>query len=95
MKKLVKKWLFGSQNQLGMSVGCSQSIPNGTLNLGIPKGWYVAEAGQDPLHMLWFVVLVNFDDVSNNIKVPRHFLSEECDSFEQALQKCIEDCNRF
>jgi hypothetical protein len=54
----------------------------------IPKGWYVHEAGQDPLHLLWFVVLINFDDVANNVESPRHFVAEECDSFEEALQKC-------
>lgn len=61
-------------------------------SIDIPKGWYVAEAGQNPLHMLWFVVLVNFDDVANHIENPRHFVEEECDSFEQALQRCIKKC---
>jgi hypothetical protein len=55
----------------------------------IPKGWYVAEAGQDELHLLWFVVLVNFDDVLNHVEKPRHFIAEECDSFEQALKECL------
>jgi hypothetical protein len=59
----------------------------------IPRGWYVAEAGQNPLHMLWFVVLVNFDDIVNKIEEPRHFVAEECDSFEQALQECVKNCN--
>ena len=58
----------------------------------IPKGWYVAEAGQNPLHMLWFVVLVNFDDVASNIENPRYFVAEECDSFEQALRECVKNC---
>ena len=72
---------------------------NSALNISavscssIPKGWYVLEAGQNPLHMLWFVVLVNFDDVANKIENPRHFVAEECDSFEQALQECIKNCN--
>jgi hypothetical protein len=57
----------------------------------IPKGWYVVEAGQNPLHMLWFLVLVNFDDVVNKVENPRHFVAEECDSFEQALQKCVKN----
>jgi len=30
----------------------------------VPKGWFVSEAGQNPLHMLWFVVLVSFDDIA-------------------------------
>jgi hypothetical protein len=55
----------------------------------IPKGWFVSEAGQNPIHMLWFVVLVNFDDLVNKVETPRYFVAEECDSFEQALQECI------
>ena len=55
----------------------------------IPKGWFVSEAGQIPIHMLWFVVLVNFDDLANKVETPRYFVAEECDSFEQALQECI------
>lgn len=58
--------------------------------LKVPKGWYVAEAGQSPLHMLWFVLLINFDDVSKNIENPRYYTSEENDSFDEALKKCIE-----
>ena len=57
----------------------------------IPKGWYVHEAGQNPLHMLWFVVLINFDDVANNKENPRHFVAEECASFEEALQECVKN----
>lgn len=59
------------------------------LLIPVPKGWYVAEAGQDPLHMLWFVVLVNFDDVVNRVENVRQIIVEESDSFEQALQDCI------
>ena len=58
-------------------------------SLNIPKGWYVSEAGQNPLFMLWFVVLVNFEDVTNNIDNPRHFVAEEKDSYEDALRECI------
>lgn len=58
----------------------------------IPKGWYVSEAGQDLLHMLWFVVLVNFDDVCNNIENPRHFIAEEKNSFNEALLDCVDNC---
>lgn len=84
MKKLAK-WLFGTRTkQLDIPVVSCSSIP---------KGWYVAEAGQNPLHMLWFVVLVNFDDVVSNIENPRHFVAEECDSFEQALRECVKNCN--
>jgi hypothetical protein len=39
--------------------------------------------------MLWFVVIVNFEDVSSNLENPRHFVSEEKDSYEEALHECI------
>lgn len=59
----------------------------------VPKGWFVSEAGQNPLHMLWFVVLVSFDDIADNIKQPRYFISEEKNSFEEALQDCVKQIN--
>jgi len=68
-----------------------QCAISGVSKRFIPKGWYVHEAGQNPLHMLWFVVLINFDDVANNIENPRHFVAEECDSFEEALQECAKN----
>lgn len=57
----------------------------------IPKGWYVYEAGQNPLHMLWFVVLLNFDDVSNKVENPRSHFVEEYDSFDEALLAVISE----
>lgn len=59
----------------------------------IPKGWYVSEAGQDPLHMLWYVVLVNFDDLVNKVEPPRIIAVEEFTSFELALEECIRQIN--
>lgn len=41
------------------------------------------------LHMLWYVVLMNFDDVANGIEEPRCHFVEECDSFEEALNETI------
>ena len=56
----------------------------------LPKDWYVQEAGQNPLHMLWFAVIVNFNDMINNVESPRYHTIEECDSFEEAIRKCVE-----
>jgi hypothetical protein len=58
-------------------------------NLEPPKGWYVQNAAQNPLHMLWDVVLVSFDDISNQVDSPRYHISTESDSYNQALQECI------
>jgi hypothetical protein len=55
----------------------------------IPKGWFVSEAGQNPLHMLWYVVLMNFEDITNNVEQPRYHFVEESDSFEEALKQTI------
>jgi hypothetical protein len=62
------------------------------INLEPPKGWYVQQAFQNPMHMLWDVVLVSFDDVVNNIEKPRHYISTEKDTYQQALQDCIDNC---
>jgi hypothetical protein len=35
----------------------------------IPEGWYVYEAGQNPLNMLWFVVIMNFNDLSKKVEI--------------------------
>lgn len=57
----------------------------------IPKGWFVHEAGQNPVHLLWYVVLMNFDDFSKGVDKIRHSYREEYDSFEEALHACIKD----
>lgn len=87
MMNLIKK-IFGKK------VNKEQcAIDSVRHSLKPPKGWYVSQAGQDPLHMLWYVVLVSFDDVcDDSIEEPRHFIAQECDSFEQALKECISNC---
>lgn len=55
----------------------------------LPKPWMVHDAGQDPLHMLWYVQLVHFDDIANNVKEPRQVYVEEADTFEEALSVAI------
>lgn len=62
-------------------------------DFSVPKGWFVQECGQDPLHMLWYMVLVSFDDVSNNLKSPRYVLVEECDGFIEALEEAKNKIN--
>ncbi len=56
----------------------------------VPKGWMVYDAGQDPLHMLWYVQLVNFDDLANEgIKEPKQVFVEEADTYDEALKMAI------
>jgi hypothetical protein len=58
----------------------------------IPKGWMVYDAGQDPLHMLWYIQLVNFDDLADNtITDKRQVFVEERDSYEEALTDAISE----
>lgn len=71
-----------------------KSDKNATSPTKPPKGWYVSDAGQDPLHMLWYVVLVSFDDIVNKVSPPRHYISDEKDSFEIALRECINKTNK-
>jgi hypothetical protein len=58
----------------------------------IPKGWFVYESGQSPLHLLWFVNLVNLEDLGNSVEKPRYSFVEEMDSFESALEEAIKGC---
>lgn len=64
-----------------------------TQKLNIPKDWFVYECGQDPLHMLWFMTLVNFKEFSNGHKHPAQVFVEEQDSFDVALQNAIKELN--
>jgi hypothetical protein len=57
--------------------------------VNIPEGWYVHEAGQDKLHMLWFAILLNFDDVMSGVEPPRHAVGVECVTFEGALTMAV------
>lgn len=60
----------------------------------IPKGWFVAECGQSPLHLLWYVNLVNFKEYANGHKHPRQIFVEEFDTFEDALTEAINQLNK-
>ena len=59
----------------------------------VPKGWMVYDAGQDPLHMLWYVQLVHFDDLANGVENPRQIFVEEGDTYEDALSVSISRIN--
>ena len=67
-----------------------------SAELTVPKGWMVYESGQDPIHMLWYVNLIHFDDLANKyVEKPRQSYSEEHDSYEDALKNAIsgiKDC---
>jgi hypothetical protein len=70
----------------------SSSSNSNIILSSIPKGWYVSEAGQNPLNLLWFVVLLNFDDIANQVETPRYIVVEDFDSYEEALSECIKNC---
>lgn len=72
-----------------------QIIINENMLSRIPKGWMVYDAGQSPLHMLWHIQLVNFDDVSNNVEGPRQVFVDEGDSYEQVLEMAINRINNI
>lgn len=72
-----------------------QIIINENMLGKIPKGWMVYDAGQSPLHMLWHIQLVNFDDVSNNVEGPRQVFVDEGDSYEQVLEMAINRINNI
>ena len=67
-----------------------QEIEEEVERLTLPKPWMVYEAGQDPLHMLWYVQVVNFDDLADKENEnPRQIYVEEADSYEDALEEII------
>lgn len=50
------------------------------------EGWFVYEAGQNPLHCLWYCCLCSFelkDSEGHNVCVS----VDECDTFSQAIDK--------
>ncbi len=60
----------------------------------IPKGWFVYQSGQSAAHFLWYVNMINFEDLVND-DVPddqvRQIYVEEQDSFNDALDKVFEE----
>ena len=62
-----------------------------TSKIEIPNGWFVYETGQSPVHLLWYVNLVNMQDLLNNIEEPRQIFIEEKNSFEEALLYAIDE----
>jgi len=57
----------------------------------VPKGWMVYNSGQDPLHMLWYINFIHFDDLANGVEDPRQVFVEEYDTWEDALKKGIKE----
>ncbi|WP_292901867.1 hypothetical protein [Nonlabens sp.] len=68
---------------------------NSVVKTEVPVGWYVYEAGQKPLHMLWYILLVNFNDVCNKVENPSRVFVQDCDSFDQALKLATEKINNI
>lgn len=68
----------------------TEAINMASETIGLPKGWYVHEAGQDLLHMQWYMTVVNFDDiVDQENQTPRHVSIEDAPSYEEALKEII------
>lgn len=63
-----------------------------TICGNIPNGWIMYEAGQSPLHMQWFVNLVNLNDLCDKVEKPRQSLVEDKETFEEALIEAIKNC---
>lgn len=63
--------------------------------LTIPKGWFVSDSGQSPLHLLWYLNLVNFNEYANGHKHPRQIYVEEKNSFEDALREAINQLKKI
>ena len=77
--------LFNNKNKL------KEKKTQKSSKIEIPNGWFVYEAGQSPVHLLWYVNLVNMQDLLNNIEKPRQIFKEEKNSFEEALLYAIDE----
>ena len=65
------------------------------LKTTIPKGWMVYNSGQNPLHMLWHIQLISFDDLADDgIEEPGQVFIEEGDTYEEVLKMAIVRVNR-
>lgn len=60
----------------------------------IPKGWFVYEMGQSPIHMLWFCHLIEFNSLVSDEKRVLSIWVEECQSPEEAVLEAIERFNK-
>lgn len=77
--------LFNNKNKL------KEKKTQKSSKIEIPNGWFVYEAGQSLVHLLWYVNLVNMQDLLNNIEKPRQIFIEEKNSFEEALLYAIDE----
>ena len=77
--------LFNNKNKL------KEKKTQKSSKIEIPNGWFVYEAGQSPVHLLWYVNLVNMQDLLNNIEKPGQIFIEEKNSFEEALLYAIDE----
>ena len=77
--------LFNNKNKL------KEKKTQKSSKIEIPNGWFVYEAGQSLVHLLWYVNLVNMQDLLNNIEKPRQIFKEEKNSFEEALLYAIDE----
>lgn len=70
-----------------------QIIINGSYINEIPKGWIVTKAGQTSKDLLWYIKLVNIDDVYNHIEQPRQIYLNGGISYDEILKKAINKIN--
>lgn len=77
-----RKFWKGKYNQNKESIEPKEDTSN------FPKDWFVRDCGQDPLHFLWYMIVLNLDDCSVNSDSYRVVKIEEADSFQQAYDIC-------
>jgi len=72
---------------------CNADTTKVILNMNrinkVPEGWVVFSAGQDSSNMLWYLKLVNYYDVNNNLEDIRQVSVMNIDTFENALKTAI------
>lgn len=65
------------------------TIPENPDLLEIPKGWFIYEAGQDPVNLSWFALIANLDDIADKKEAPRHHITQDHSTIIEAIQTVI------
>ena len=61
-----------------------------TKPLALPEGWFVFEAGQSLVHLLWYVNAIHVGDLLETAPTVRRVYTEEHASFDAALTVVIQ-----
>lgn len=85
------KWPFIKKKTTTVEV----EILRDEINVAVPKGWVVFEAGQSMMHSLWFCQMIKFDSLPGigSSKETLRVYAEEYNHLSEALEACVRQIN--